>query len=153
MPIIRPNWNSYFMDITKQVAARSNCMSRKVGAIIVCEQRIMTAGYNGTPKGVRNCHEGGCPRCAENVESGTQLDRCYCLHAEENAIIQAAYHGVSIKGGTLYITHTPCLMCSKMIINAGLKCVIYNAKYPMSDRSLKLLRDGRVYCLEMEVEL
>lgn len=148
-PMHRPVWDQYFMAIAQNVSSRSNCMSRKIGAIIVCDYRIMTTGYNGTPKGTKNCFEGGCPRCAENVESGTQLDRCYCCHAEENAIIQAAYHGVSIYGGTLYVTHTPCLMCSKMIINAGIKRLVYNEKYPVSDRSLRLLMDGNVCCMEI----
>jgi dCMP deaminase len=98
----RPSWDEYFMAIARVVASRSNCVKRKVAAVVTRDRRIISTGYNGTPRGVRNCNEGGCPRCNAFAEGGTRLDECLCSHGEENAIIQAAYHGVSVRGGTLY---------------------------------------------------
>ena len=94
----RPSWDEYFMTIARVVASRSNCVKRKVAAVITLDRRIISTGYNGTPRGVRNCNEGGCPRCNSFVEGGTRLDECLCSHGEENAIIQAAYHGISVRG-------------------------------------------------------
>jgi dCMP deaminase len=140
----RPSWDEYFMAIARVVASRSNCVKRRVGAIIALDRRIISTGYNGTPRGVRNCNEGGCPRCNSFAESGTRLDECLCSHGEENAITQASYHGVSVRGGVLYTTFCPCLMCTKMIINAGIEEVAYNAAYPLADVSLTLLREAGV---------
>ena len=140
----RPSWDAYFMDIARVVATRSNCVKRKVAAVITRDRRIISTGYNGTPRGVRNCNEGGCPRCNSFVEGGTRLDECLCCHGEENAITQASYHGVSVRDGTLYTTFCPCLICTKMIINAGLTEVIFNADYPMGDVSLALLREAGI---------
>ena len=140
----RPSWDEYFMAIARVVASRSNCVKRKVAAVITLDRRLISTGYNGTPRGVRNCNEGGCPRCNSFAEGGTRLDECLCSHGEENAITQAAYHGVSVRGGTLYTTFCPCLICTKMIINSGLSEVVYNADYPMGDVSLSLLREAGV---------
>lgn len=140
----RPDWNTYFMNIAQMVALRSNCMKRKVAAVLVKDQRIISTGYNGTPRGIKNCNEGGCPRCSHFGKSGTNLDVCVCSHAEENAVVQAAYHGVSVKGGTLYTTFSPCLNCTKMIINAGIAEVIYNVAYPMEDASTRLLKEAGI---------
>lgn len=140
----RPSWDQYFMNIAKQVAARSNCMKRQVAAVIVADKRIISTGYNGTPRGVKNCNEGGCPRCNGFSESGKNLDECLCSHGEENAIVQASYHGIAIKGGTLYTTYSPCLMCSKMIINAGIRRVVYNDAYPLNDTATRMLREAGV---------
>lgn len=140
----RPGWDEYFMSIARVVASRSNCVKRKVGAIIARDRRIVSTGYNGTPRGVRNCNEGGCPRCTSFASGGTRLDECVCSHGEENALIQAAYHGVSVRGGTLYTTFCPCLQCTKMILNAGLDEVVYNAEYPLAETSLALLREAGV---------
>lgn len=119
---IRPTWDEYFMEIARQVAQRSTCPRASVGAVIIRERRILTTGYNGAPEGLLHCLEAGCI-----IED----DHCQrSLHAEQNAIIQAALHGVSIAGGTTYITHQPCNTCAKMIINAGLKRVIYAGEYP-----------------------
>jgi len=137
----RPSWDDYFMSIAKVVATRSNCMKRKVAAIIVNERRIISTGYNGTPRGAKNCNEGGCPRCNSMAESGTALDECLCSHGEENAITQAAYYGTRLKGSTLYTTLAPCLHCTKMIINSGIVEVVYNQDYPMNQPSLELLRE------------
>ncbi|MFA5049510.1 MAG: deaminase [Candidatus Micrarchaeia archaeon] len=140
----RPTWDEYFMNIAKQVATRSNCVKRKVAAIIIKDKRIISTGYNGTPRGTKNCNEGGCPRCNNFSDSGKNLDECLCAHGEENAIVQAAYHGISINGGILYTTFSPCLYCSRMIINSGIKEVVYNSKYPMSETPFKLLKEAGV---------
>jgi dCMP deaminase len=138
---MRPSWDEYFMNIAKVVAMRGNCMKRKVAAIIVKDRRVISTGYNGTPRGAKNCNEGGCPRCNSMAQSGTALDECLCCHGEENAITQAAYHGTSLKGATLYTTFAPCLLCTKMIINSGIVEVVYNQEYPLNDRALSLLTE------------
>lgn len=137
----RPDWDEYFMNIAKVVSTRSNCIKRKVAAIIVKDCRVISTGYNGTPKGAKNCNEGGCPRCNSLAPSGTALDECLCCHGEENAITQAAYHGTSLKGATLYTTFAPCLLCTKMIINSGISEVVYNQEYPLNERAMALLRE------------
>jgi len=137
----RPSWDEYFMSIAKVVAMRSNCIKRKIAAIIVKDRRVVSTGYNGTPRGAKNCNEGGCPRCNSLAESGTALEECLCCHGEENAITQAAYHGISLKGATLYTTFSPCLLCTKMIINSGICEVVYNLEYPLNDRAQSLLRE------------
>ncbi len=137
----RPGWDEYFMNIAKVVAMRSNCMKRKIAAIIVKDRRVISTGYNGTPRGAKNCNEGGCPRCNSMARSGTALDECLCCHGEENAITQAAYHGISLKGSTLYTTFSPCLLCTKMIINSGIVEVVYNQDYPLNERALSLLSE------------
>ncbi len=146
----RPGWDAYFMNIARLVATRSNCVKRKVAAVITLDRRIISTGYNGTPRGTRNCNEGGCPRCNAFAEGGTRLDECLCSHGEENAITQAAYHGVSVHGGTIYTTFSPCLTCTKMIINAGLAEVVYNAEYPLGDVSLSLMREAGVKVRQLQ---
>ena len=140
----RPGWDEYFMEIAHVVSLRSNCVKRKVAAVITLDRRIISTGYNGTPRGVRNCNEGGCARCNALGPSGQALGECVCSHGEENAITQAAYHGVSVKGATLYSTYCPCLLCTKMIINAGIAEVVFYADYPMGDLSLSLMREAGV---------
>ncbi|HEB89391.1 MAG TPA: hypothetical protein ENI85_07455 [Deltaproteobacteria bacterium] len=147
----RPGWDDYFMDIARVVASRSNCVKRKVAAVVTRDKRIISTGYNGTPRGTTNCNEGGCPRCNDLARGGTRLDECLCSHAEENAITQAAYHGVSLKGGTVYSTFSPCLQCTKMIINAGLDEVVYQSDYPLGKVSLELLREAGVLARKIEV--
>ena len=140
----RPSWDEYFMSIASVIASRSNCMKRKVAAIIIKDKRIISTGYNGTPRGVKNCNEGGCERCNTNTESGKNLADCVCSHGEENAIVQSAYHGIAIKGSSLYTTFSPCLLCTKMIINAGIGEVVYNAEYPLADQTIKLLKEAGI---------
>ena len=140
----RPGWDQYFMQIASIVALRSNCMKRKVAALIVKDRRIISTGYNGTPRGVRNCNEGGCPRCNSMAASGTALEECFCSHGEENAIVQAAYHGISVKDSTLYSTFSPCLICTKMIINAGIREVVYSLDYPLNENALRLLKEAGI---------
>ncbi|MCL6088895.1 MAG: deaminase [Candidatus Marsarchaeota archaeon] len=149
--VSRPTWDQYFMNISKEICTRSNCMKRQVGAVIVRDKRIVSTGYNGTPRGVRNCNEGGCKRCNSFAESGTKLDECICSHAEENSIVQAAYHGISIRGGTLYTTYSPCLNCTKMILNAGLEEVVYNEAYPLSGEPLRLLGEAGIRVRQLKV--
>ena len=146
----RPSWDEYFMSIAQVVATRSNCMKRKVAAIIVKDRRIISTGYNGTPRGVRNCNEGGCERCNSNTESGKNLVDCVCSHGEENAIVQSAYHGIGIKGSGIYTTFSPCLLCTKMIINSGIGEVVYNAEYPLSEISIRLLKEAGIVVRKFE---
>jgi len=148
----RPGWDEYFMRIAGIVALRSNCMKRKVAALIVKDRRIISTGYNGTPRGVRNCNEGGCPRCNSWAPSGTALEECYCSHGEENAIVQAAYHGISLKEAVLYSTYAPCLICTKMIINAGIREVVYNLDYPLAESALRLLAEAGVKARQIQLQ-
>ena len=125
----RPSWDTYFMNITALVAQRSTCTRRAVGAIIVKDKRILSTGYNGAPTGIRHCLEVGCLRESLQVPSGERHELCRGIHAEQNAIIQAAYHGVSVKNAVLYCTNQPCAICAKMIINAGIKKIFYQSGY------------------------
>ncbi|MDZ4199398.1 MAG: dCMP deaminase family protein [Kiritimatiellia bacterium] len=142
----RPDWDTYFMDVAHVVARRSNCRRRHVAAVIVRDRRIVSTGYNGTPRGIRNCTEGGCPRCAGDSASGINLGDCICAHAEENAIVQAAYHGIAVKDSTLYCTLSPCLLCCKMIVNAGVIEVVFEKEYGFSDQARALLHEAGVRC-------
>lgn len=148
----RPGWDEYFMQIAKIVSLRSNCMKRKVAAVIVKDKRIISTGYNGTPRGVKNCNEGGCPRCNSFADSGAALGECLCSHAEENSIVQAAYHGISVKDSVLYSTFSPCLICTKMIINAGIREVVYNLEYPLIDTARALLEEAGVLVRRANIE-
>ena len=126
-------WDKRFMEVAKLVASWASCyqIDRKIGAVIVKDKRIMTTGYNGAPAGVRTCVERGeCMRKKRGIASGTQHELCYAIHAEQNAIIQAAKLGVSIDGATLYCTHQPCVICTKLIVNAGIARVVYREGYP-----------------------
>jgi len=135
----RPSWPVYFMDITKMVAKRSTCLRRHVGAVLVKDKRILATGYNGAPTGIRHCEEVGCLREQLSVPSGERHELCRGLHAEQNAIIQAAYHGIPIVGSTLYCTNKPCIICSKMLINAGVEKIVYEDGYddPLADQMLE----------------
>lgn len=125
----RPSWDRYFMDIVEKVATRSTCLRRQVGAIIVKDKHILSTGYNGTASGLEHCISIGCLREKLNIPSGERQEICRGLHAEQNAIIQAALHGVSVKGATLYTSHKPCITCAKMIINAKIKKIYYSEGY------------------------
>jgi dCMP deaminase len=143
----KPNWDEYFMEIAKVVKSRADCLRRQVGAVIVKDFRIVSTGYNGTPMGIKNCTEGGCQRCLlrhqGKLESGEKEESCICLHAEQNAIIQAAYLGVSTKGATIYITANPCSTCAKMIINSGIiRVVCYKNHH--DEEGIKLLKKAKV---------
>ena len=125
----RPDWDEYFLDIAKLVSRRSSCRRRSVGAVLVREKRILATGYNGAPTGLRHCLDLGCLREQNNVPSGERHELCRGLHAEQNSIIQAALHGVSVKEATLYCTNHPCVICAKMIINAGIVRIVIRDGY------------------------
>ena len=127
----RPSWDEYFMEMAELTAKRSTCMRRHVGAVIVKDRHAIATGYNGAPSGIMHCEErGGCIRQQLNVPSGQWHELCMALHAEQNAIIQAAVMGNSVEGGTIYITHQPCAICAKMILNAGIKRIVIKEGYP-----------------------
>ena len=139
----RPSWLEYFMGITHLVAGRSTCCRRHVGAILVKEKHILASGYNGVPSGISHCEEVGCLRAEKGVPSGERHELCRGLHAEQNAIIQAALYGISIKGATLYSTHLPCIVCAKMLINAQIKEIFYEDGYP-DPLSSKMLEEAGI---------
>jgi len=146
----RPSWDQYFMAITRQVATRSTCLRRKVGAIIVKEKRILTTGYNGAPKGVKNCLDvGSCLREKLGVAAGQRHEICRGLHAEQNALLQGAYHGARIKGGIIYSTTQPCVMCAKMIINSGIKTIYHIEEYP-DPLAMDLLAEAGVKLVKLD---
>lgn len=126
----RPSWDEYFLNITMQVAQRSTCLRRHVGAILVRDKRILATGYNGAPRGIKHCEEVGCLREERNVPSGERHELCRALHAEMNALLQAADFGVPTEGATLYTTIYPCSLCAKMAINAGVKRIVTSGDYP-----------------------
>jgi dCMP deaminase len=128
--LARPSWDDYFLGITRAVASRSTCLRRHVGAIVVRDKRILTTGYNGAPAGLQHCSQAGCMRDQLGIPSGERHDLCRGLHAEQNALVQAALHGISVQGATLYCTFAPCAICAKMLINAGVKKVVFLDSYP-----------------------
>ena len=139
-------WDKRFMEMAHVIAGWASCYqeNRKIGAVIVKDKRIMTTGYNGAPAGVKTCVERGeCLRRKMNVPSGQRQELCYAIHAEQNAIIQAAKLGVSIDGATLYCTHQPCAVCAKMIVNAGIVRVVYQEGYP-DEFAVEILKEGGV---------
>lgn len=138
----RPDWNTYFLRIAKLVATRATCMRRSVGAVIVKDNRILATGYNGAPHGCAHCSQipGGCMREAQKIPSGQRQELCRGLHAEQNAILQAAAFGVSLTGSDIYVTHQPCVTCAKMLINAGIKRIVYLGEYP-DELSIEMLKE------------
>ncbi|MCI5837734.1 MAG: cytidine/deoxycytidylate deaminase family protein [Christensenellaceae bacterium] len=147
-------WDKRFMEMAEVVASWSSCFqeNRHVGAVIVKEKRILTTGYNGAPSGIESCAEKGeCLRRKLNIPSGTKHELCYAVHAEQNAIAQAAKLGISVEGATLYCTHQPCVICAKIIINSGIKKVIYKYGYP-DDFSLELFKEAGVEVLNFTEE-
>ena len=125
----RPSWDRYFINIAYNVSERSNCIRRRVGAVIVKDKNIISTGYNGTPMGVKNCYEGGCPRCASDIPSGQANDTCLCVHSEQNAIAFAARHGSRTEGAVLYCTTRPCFGCLKESIQAGISRIMFVEPY------------------------
>jgi dCMP deaminase len=139
----RISWDAYFMEIAEVVMKRSTCLRRHVGAVAVRDSRVLATGYNGAPAGLPHCWEVGCLREKLGVPSGQQHELCRGLHAEQNVIIQAALHGVSIAGSVLYITHQPCVLCAKMIINAGIREVVFQGAYP-DELALSMLLEAGI---------
>ena len=138
----RPSWDEYFMGITELVAQRSTCLRRRVGAILVRDKRIIATGYNGAPSNIKHCLEVGCLREQKGIPSGERHELCRGLHAEQNAIIQAALHGFSVAGATLYCTNLPCSICAKMLINIQVERVYYKEGYPDELTSLLMGEAG-----------
>jgi len=139
----RPSWDEYFMDITRRVAQRATCLRRQVGTIVVKEKKILATGYNGAPAGLQHCEQVGCLRERLKIPQGERHELCRGTHSEQNAIIQAATFGVSIKEATLYSTHFPCVLCTKMIINAGIKRVVYLQGYA-DDLSREMIQEAGI---------
>jgi dCMP deaminase len=139
----RPSWDEYFMTICDQVGGRSTCLRRRVGAVIVRDRRILATGYNGTPSGLRHCAEVGCLREQRGIESGSYHELCRGIHAEQNAVIQAAKHGIAMDGSTAYCTHQPCVLCAKILLNAGVVDIVYREPYP-DPLSAELLAEAKV---------
>lgn len=135
----RPTWDEYWMQIAEYAATRSTCLRRQIGAVIVKNNQIISMGYNGAPSGLEHCDKLGCLREQNNIPSGERTEQCRAIHAEQNAIIQAARHGVSIDGATMYVTCSPCNTCSKILINSGIKEIVYLVHYPdkMADKVLE----------------
>lgn len=127
---MRPTIDEYFMEIATVVAKRSTCLRNQVGAVIVKDKRILSTGYNGAPRNLEHCLDIGCVRQQNNIASGTRHELCRAVHAEQNAIIQAALHGVSIENATVYCTHQPCILCAKMLINSRVEKVVFGTVYP-----------------------
>lgn len=147
---MRVSWDEYFMQIAEIVKTRSTCLRRQVGAVIVKDNRIITTGYNGAPSGLKHCTElGGCYRESLNIPSGERHELCRALHAEQNAIIQAANLGISTEGSTMYVTLQPCVICSKMAINAGIVKIVYKGKYP-DELSLNMLNEAGIELVILE---
>jgi dCMP deaminase len=126
----RPSWDEYFLEMSTLVAKRSTCLRRMVGAVLVKDKRILATGYNGAPSGLPHCLEIGCLRQQLGIPSGERHELCRALHAEQNALIQASLHGISVKDSTLYTTTQPCVICAKMLINAGIKEIVIIEGYP-----------------------
>ncbi|MDR0357601.1 MAG: cytidine/deoxycytidylate deaminase family protein [Clostridiales Family XIII bacterium] len=148
--MVRPSWDEYFMGIAELTSKRSTCLRRRVGAVIVQDKQIIATGYNGAPKGIAHCDEiGGCRREKLNIPSGERHELCRALHAEQNAIIQAATSGQSIEGSTIYITHQPCVICAKMIINAGIRKIIVGEGYP-DDLAVEILEEAGLKIVTIE---
>jgi len=148
---MRPSWDEYFLEIAQVVSGRSTCLRRQVGALVVKDKRILATGYNGAPRNLAHCLDVGCLREEAGAESGHVHELCRGLHAEQNAIIQAAMHGVSIDGGVLYSTHQPCVLCTKMMINAGLEAIYYLEPYP-DELAERLLSEAGILSKKMKLK-
>jgi len=150
-PASRPGWDKYFLEISRLVGRRSTCLRRAVGVTLVKDKRILATGYNGAPVGLKHCAEVGCWREKLGVPSGERAELCRGLHAEQNAIIQAAYHGVSIRGSTLYSTNQPCSICVKMLINAGIEKIVYLEGYP-DELARQMLAESEIEVIKFKEE-
>ena len=146
---MRPTWDEYFMDIVELIKTRSTCLRRQVGALIVKDKRILCTGYNGAPMNCKHCAETGCLRDKLDIPSGQRHELCRGIHAEQNAIAQAAYSGISVKDGTLYSSSQPCILCAKLIINAGIKKIIFKGDYP-DELSMEILKEAGIRVVRFE---
>lgn len=141
---LRPTWDSYFMRLADLAALRSNCMKRRVGCVIVKDNRVVATGYNGTPRNLTNCNEGGCPRCNQGLGSGAGLSTCLCLHAEENALLEAGRDRIAGDNSILYCNTCPCLTCLIKIVQSGIKQVVYAQSYSMDEHSHRVMSEARI---------
>ncbi len=139
----RKSWDDYFMDIARLVSERSTCLRRKVGAVLVRDRRILCTGYNGAPSGMKHCLDIGCLREKQGIPAGERIEICRGIHAEQNALVQAAAFGISVSGGKLYCTHEPCVTCGKMLLNAGIREFVVAEEYP-DEFGRKLLSEAGV---------
>jgi dCMP deaminase len=139
----RPSWDEYFLELARLVSRRSTCLRRRVGAVLVKDKKILATGYNGVPSGIRHCSDIGCLRDKLKIPSGQRHELCRGLHAEQNVLLQAALHGVSTKGSAVYITNQPCMICAKMLINAGIRQLIIADGYP-DDLAKEFLREAKI---------
>ncbi|HAZ37673.1 MAG TPA: cytidine deaminase [Clostridiaceae bacterium] len=146
---MRPNWDDYFMEIAEVIKKRSTCIRRQVGAVIVKDNRILTTGYNGVPPKMQHCTEAGCLREKLKVPSGQRHELCRALHAEQNAVIQAAKNGIAIDGSTIYITTQPCIICAKILIASGIKKIVYNGEYP-DELSMEMIKESKIEFVKYE---
>jgi len=146
----RPSWDTYFLQLARQAATRSTCLRRQVGAVLVRDKRVLATGYNGAPRGVAHCLEVGCLREELGIPSGERHELCRAIHAEQNAIIQAAVHGVAIEGASLYCTHQPCVLCAKVLINCGVREIHYVEGYP-DDLSAAMFAEAGVAVVKEEL--
>lgn len=139
----RPSWDEYFMEVAQLVAKRSTCLRRNVGAVLVKDKRILATGYNGSPRGLKHCLDIGCIRQKLNIPSGERHELCRALHGEQNALIQASLHGIGVEGSTLYATNQPCIICAKMLINAGIKEIVVADGYP-DKMAMEFLKEAKI---------
>ncbi|NMA69138.1 MAG: dCMP deaminase family protein [Desulfitobacterium sp.] len=146
----RPSWDEYFMQMAQVIASRSTCMRRQVGAVIVKDQQILSTGYNGSPTGLSHCAETGCLREKLGIPSGERTEICRAVHAEQNALVQAAKHGVSIKGADIYTTVQPCVLCTKLLINAGIKKVFYLIPY-QDKLALEMAEEAELELIKLDL--
>ncbi len=145
----RPDWDEYFMEMARLAARRATCLRRSVGAVLVKDRQILATGYNGAPRGIAHCDETGCLRQQQNVPSGERHEICRGVHAEQNLVAQAAFHGVKAEGATVYCTNQPCVICAKLLINAGVSEIYYSEGYD-DPFTMKLLASSGVKCEKLE---
>jgi dCMP deaminase len=146
---MRPTWDEYFMEIVELIKSRSTCLRRQVGALLVKDKRILATGYNGAPSGCTHCSEIGCLRDELKIPSGQRHELCRAIHAEQNALVQAAYSGTSVRGSTLYVTHQPCVLCAKMAINAGIRKIVFKGDYP-DELAMELLQESGIRVIKLD---
>ncbi|MDO4952568.1 MAG: cytidine/deoxycytidylate deaminase family protein [Synergistaceae bacterium] len=148
----RTTWDEYFLQIARLVASRSTCLRKQVGAVIVKDRHILATGYNGSPQGTRHCTEIGCVREEMKIPHGARYEMCRACHGEENAILQSARHGVSIEGADIYCTHKPCINCTKMILNSGIKRVFYETDdLPLNGLQEDLIAQAKVEFIQLKL--
>ncbi len=148
----RPSWDEYFIEVARLVSKRSTCLRRSVGAVLVKDKRILATGYNGAPRGLKHCLDTGCLREKLKIPSGERHELCRALHAEQNALIQASLYGVSVKDSTLYSTNQPCVICAKMLINAGIKEIVISDGYP-DKMAMDFLKEAKIKVRKVKNEV